>query len=71
MSATKGENRSAKALSGTIRRQIGTQANRRLLTRLPIFAPQNGPLPEGLASLLDALDGVDEEPIGPGSPAKG
>ena len=71
MTASKAGNIGAKALSATIRRQIGTTANRSLLARLPIFAPQNDALPERIDALLDALDSAEEASIAPGNPAKG
>ena len=70
MTALNGKNRGKTALSGTIRRQISAPDNRRLLTRLPLFAPQNGPLPAQFASLLNALDRAEDRPIAPENPAK-
>jgi len=69
MSASNTRTEGNERLAGTIRRQLGTQANRRLLARLPVFAPQQGPLPDRLASLLDALDCAEDGLTSPGSPA--
>ena len=68
MSARNGDN--TRTVSGTMRRQIGTSANRRLLTRLPAFSVQQGPLPERLARLLAELDQSEREITSPENPAK-
>ena len=47
-------------LAQTIRRQIGTQTNRRHLSRLPAFALQRE-VPETLAGLLSELDTAERE----------
>ena len=67
MNASNSKSEDGEGLSRIIRRQIGTQVNRRLIGRLPAFAPQGGPLPEQLSLLLDELDRV--EVSAPGSPA--
>lgn len=71
MTATEGGNRNKRTLSGTIRRQIATPDNRRLLTRLPVFTLQPGPLPERFTALLAALDKAEAEPIAPENSSEG
>ena len=60
-----------RTLAGTIRRQIGTLANRRQLTRLPAFSVQQEPLPEQLLLLLAKLDQREAEIMSPENPVKG
>lgn len=69
MSARNGGN--TRTLSGTIRQQIGTLANRRLLTPLPAFSAQQEPPPEQLAFLLAELDQCESEITAPENPVKG
>ncbi|TKT82670.1 hypothetical protein [Aquamicrobium sp. LC103] len=50
-----------KALSALILREAGTETNRRLLSRLPVFRP-DPVLPERMRKLLGELDRAEEEP---------
>ena len=55
-------------LSDLIRRQIGTQVNRRHLSRLPQFSLHDG-MPERLGLLLADLDEAERRLSGRGTPA--
>lgn len=65
MTEPKANRNGKKGLSGLIRKEIGSETNRRFLARMPTFRPVMD-LPENLRTLLGELDHAEARLRQPG-----